>query len=199
MSCLSAHHEKGGSSVSTTFFDAAAGRVVTDSLQDRTDSAGVAQLDIDGKDLRVTGEAFTSGVLTPSGAFQVLATDPASFDVEVGSGAVGDVAVVAGDDPLQGNYTVGWPDATTTVTIPAADLSNPRIDEIYLVVEDQQFDAGTRTLARLALRDGTPATTPVAPGPDPAWTASLLLAEVFVAAAALEITDADITDRKSVV
>lgn len=182
--------------MASTRTDAVNGRVATHVLQARTDSAGTAQTDIDGQDLRVANDAFTAGVGNRATGFQVLAQSPAAMAVDVGSGTVGDVALVAGTEEQQGNYRVSWPDATTEVTIPAADLVDDRIDEIYLVVEDDQFDLSGRTLPALFHRDGTPAGTPSAPGPDAAWTAFILLAEVLVPAAATEITDTEITDRR---
>lgn len=183
--------------MATTFTDAVAGRVAVHTLQGRTDETGTAATDVDGQDLRISSDFLTQGIGNRLDGYQVLAQSPTpAMAVDVGSGTIGDIAHLDGTDPQQGDYIVSWPDATTEVTVPAADASDPRIDEIYLVVEDNQFDLSGRTLARLALRDGTPAATPTAPGPDSAWTAFVLLAEVLVGAGVTEITNTDITDQR---
>src|SRR5690606_7570687 len=80
------------------------------------------------------------------------------------------------------------------------DLSNPRIDEIYLVVQDHTYDHnGANIVPRLAVRDGTPSSSPTPPGPDPSWKAYLLLATVNVGAGVTEIEDGDITDGRQIV
>lgn len=183
--------------MATTYTDATAGRVTAWPLQGRTDDTGaeVTGEHFDGKDAATVLGAYTEGVLSAD-AFEVNADSPAAMTVVVGSGTVGDRAYLEGSENLQGVYSVAWPDATSDVSIDAADASNPRIDEIYLVIQHDQFDSSGFALPRLAYRDGTPASSPSAPGPDASWTAYLLLASIDVEAAATEIEAADITDER---
>src|SRR5690554_2013293 len=187
--------------MATTYHDPD-GRVAAYVLQGRTDGSGVEAEGehVDGQDLRLLSQFLTAGV-KDAAAFQVRERQAgATMSVDVGSGTVGDVAVIAGADPLQGNYIVGWPEAVTNVAIGAADLSNPRIDEIYLVVQDHTYDHnGANIVPRLAVRDGTPSSSPTPPGPDASWKAYLLLATVDVGAGVTEIEDGDITDERQIV
>ena len=87
--------------------------------------------------------------------------------------------------------------ATQTVTLNAADGSLARKDEIYLVVLDDAYDSTTLALPRFAYRDGTPAASPTAPGPDGAWDSYVLLATIDVPAAASDILACTITDERA--
>lgn len=169
----------------------------TYALQARTDDAGDPVDDVTGEDLRLMASLFSEGVVGED-SFQVTERGAgANMSVDVGSGAAdADLAVVAGTVAGQGNYVVRLGDAVTNVPLNASNVSNPRIDEIYLVVQDNQYDSSGRVLARLAYRDGTPAATPAAPGPDANWDAYLLLASVLVGAGVTSVTDANITDER---
>lgn len=165
-------------------------------LQARTDSAGVATDDADGEDARLVASLFTGGVVGASD-YQVTEDSPAAMTVVVGSGtANSDLAVVEGTASGQGNYLARNADATTDVTITAADASNPRIDEIYLVIQDNAYDSSGNVLPRIGYRQGDAASSPSAPGPDAAWDAYLKLATVAVGAGVTSITNADITDGR---
>lgn len=183
--------------MATTYTDATAGRVVAWPLQGRTDADGVEQTDghFDGRDAGILLAAFSDGVLA-SDHYQVRETVVPAMSVRVGSGTVGDKAILHGGNSFQPVYGVSWPDGTTALSVPAANLSNPRIDEVYLVVQDDQYDTSGRVLPRLAYRDGTPAGSPSPPGPDGNWTAYLLLASVHVDAGAVEVTQDDIVDER---
>ncbi|MEC5149136.1 hypothetical protein [Cryobacterium sp. GrIS_2_6] len=61
----------------------------------------------------------------------------------------------------QGFYDV-LNDAAATVTVAAADATNPRIDVAYVQVQDSYY-AGATNQAVLGVVTGTPATSPVAP------------------------------------
>lgn len=170
-------------------------------LQARTNNAGAAVDDVTGEDLRLVAELFTGGVLIdPTDSWQVKQRAAgANMSVDVGSGdADADLAVVPGTAPGQGNYIVRKETGAVNVTVPAANVSNPRLDEVYLVVQDNAYDASARVLPRIAYRDGTPAASPVAPGPDAAWDAYLLLATVSVPAGDTTISDAQITDERAI-
>jgi hypothetical protein len=182
--------------MATTLVNPAAG-FGTYALQARTDAAGDPVDDVTGEDLRLLASLFSEGVVGAD-SFQVTERGAgANMSVDVGSGAAfSDLAVVAGTASGQGNYVVRLGDAVTNVSVNASNVSNPRIDEIYLVVQDNQYDASGRVIARLAYRDGTPAGSPAAPGPDGAWDAYLLLASVLVGAGVTSVVTANITDER---
>lgn len=115
-------------------------------------------------------------------------------------------AVVTGDSvTAQGNYTIPRTAASSNVDIAAADATNPRNDLVILEVKDDQHDAGGLNLARIRVVTGTPnasAALTDAPGANgtPALPSSaMLLAVVRVAAGSTTVTNAAISDRRSVV
>jgi hypothetical protein len=183
--------------MATTLINPAAG-FATYALQARTDAAGADVDDVTGEDLRLMASLFEAGVVGAD-SFRVTQRGAgANMSVDVGSGAAAsDLAVVEGTVAGQGNYVVRLGDAVTNVPLNASNVSNPRIDQIFLVVQDDQYDSSDRVLARLAYRDGTPASSPVAPGPDGAWDAYLLLANVLVGAGVTSVTNANITDQRT--
>ena len=186
--------------MTTTLYDPTAGFGAW-ALQARTDAAGSAVDDYTGADGRlIVAASWSEGIISPADGFIVRERQAgANMSVDVGSGdADADIAVVEGVDSGQGSYLVRLGDALTNLTIEAADLSNPRIDEVYLVVQDNAYDSSSRVLPRLAVRKGTPVGSPSAPGPDAAWKAYLLLAQVAVAAGEISIEDADIIDSRVV-
>lgn len=163
-------------------------------VQDRTDAAGTPVTDVDGEELRLFADMFGPGVLK-AGDFEV--TPGAGLSVDVGSGvAKEDVAVVPGTVAGQGNYLARLDVGTANIPLSAADLSNPRLDEIYIVVADDNYDSGGLTLPRLGYRKGDPAASPAAPGPDGSWDAYLLLATVTVGVGASSVSGGDITDER---
>ena len=88
----------------------------------------------------------------------------------------------------QGNY-FALNDAAVTLTVAAADPTNPRIDSAYAAVNDSFYSGGTNT-AVLGVVTGTPAPSPVAPTIP---TNAVLLATLAVAANATTIVNANIT------
>lgn len=161
----------------------------------RTDSAGSGITDISAEEDRFANIFVGEGYISPVAAFQAAAVS--SWDILIGSGATKtDYYVVEGQGPGQGNYVVRLDAAGTTVTVDASDVSNPRIDAVYLVVVDNAYDASGLSLVRLAVREGDTGPAPVAPGPDPSWLAYAVLAEVLIPAASADITEATITDLR---
>jgi hypothetical protein len=108
-----------------------------------------------------------------------------------------DVYAVTGTVAGQGTYLVRMDQAGDTLTIAAADPTDPRKDEIYLVVADNDYDSGTESLPRLAVRGGVAAPSPSAPGVDSEWKASSLLATIDIPALAADITACTITDERA--
>lgn len=111
-----------------------------------------------------------------------------NMTVLVASGAA---YVDGSQSSTQGGYFV-YNDASTTVTVPAANVTNPRIDIVGVQVTDSEY-SGVTNDAALVLVTGTPAASPV----EPTLPANFLtLARVDVAANATSITNANITDRR---
>jgi hypothetical protein len=127
--------------------------------------------------------------IVASGDFLVTQTGTPSRAVSVAAG----FAFVPGTNssPAQGAYHV-YNDAAVTVSITAADPTNPRIDVICVTVPDAYYLGASNTPILQAIA-GTPAGSPSAPA-IPAN--SLALANVAVAANATTIVNANITDGR---
>ena len=159
----------------------------------RTDSGGSGVTDISAEEDRFANIFVSEGYISPVAAFAPVADT--SWNIDIGSGTTkADYYVVEGQGVSQGNYLVRLDQAGDVVTISPADLSNPRIDEIYLVVMDNAYDASGLVLPRLAVREGDPAPVPALPGPDPSWLAYAILGTVSVPAGAADITEATVVD-----
>lgn len=101
----------------------------------------------------------------------------------------------------QGMYRIDYNSATVVnVDIAAADATNPRIDQVYLAVEDQQH-TGSNNQATIRVVTGTATggatlDNRTGVGAAPAGMGSILLADVLVAATDTSITNAEIRDRR---
>jgi hypothetical protein len=138
---------------------------------------------------RLTTQALwnTTGVIGTS-SMQVTANSPAGMTVLV---ATGWAAIVGTSTTNMGTY-VAYNDASTTLTITAANPTNPRIDRVVATIEDAYYSGSTNTVVYSVVA-GTPAGSPSAPA-TPAN--SISLATVAVAAGATSITSANITDTR---
>lgn len=164
-------------------------------MQQRTDTAGDPVTDYNGEEDRLADEIMSAGVIG-LGDDSWKVRPGTGMNVLVGSGnAKTDLAVVRGTVSGQAPYRVRLDETEVEVAIDAADASLTRRDSIWLVVRDGTYDAGLLSLPRIGYRPGDPGASE-APGPDPAWTASLRLADVIVPNSATEITDDDIVDRR---
>jgi hypothetical protein len=162
----------------------------------RTDNAGGAVTDTTAEEMRVLASLLNPGYITPAAAFQVTAQTSPNMTVRVGSLTTKtDYYVLAGTAAGQGNYIVRLDVASQNVTITAADASQTRTDEIYLVVQDNAYDSSGRALPRLGYRKGD--LGGANPGPDATWTAYALLARITVAATVTTITNANISDQRA--
>lgn len=180
----------------TTYTDFSAG--VRD-IGERTDAAGTPVVDLSAEEDRYSQIVLGPGVLQFD-SFYPLPGAALSWNVVLGSGdAKHDYALVPSLTAEQGNYLVRMADPNKTVTLAAADPSLPRIDEIYLVVQDNNYDLSGVALPRLAVRRGDAAGTPTAPGPDASWKAFLLLATVTLPGGAADITGCTVTDSRSAI
>ena len=130
-----------------------------------------------------------SGVLGAA-SYAVTATG-SSMVLTVASGQ----AVVAGaSTATQGSY-VAVNDAATTFTVSTADATNPRIDIIYLQVNDSAYSGATNSVT-LSYLAGVPAVSPVAPTPTGSAT-YYVLAQIAVAANATTISQSNVTDLRA--
>jgi hypothetical protein len=161
----------------------------------RTDNSGTAATDTTAEEARLLASLLSAGYITPALAFQVTAQTSPNMTVRVGSLTTkSDYYVLSGTVAGQGNYIVRLDVASQNVTITAADASQTRTDEIYLVVQDNAYDSSARVLPRIGYRAGT--LGGANPGPDAAWTAYALLARITVAATVTTITNANISDQR---
>lgn len=180
---------------STNYTDATMGARI---IGARTDAAGVEVTDLSAEEARYDLVVYGEGYLTPANAFLPAGSGGANMNVVIGSGtAKADYYIVAGDIAGQGKYMVRLASATETVTLDAADGSLPRIDQIWLVVMDDAYDASGLALPRFGYRKGDTAASPTAPGADSAWDASVLLAQITVPAGAADITECTVTDHRA--
>lgn len=173
----------------TTIIDTA---TAVSAITSRTNAAGDDVTDVTGEDLRLANIPYTEGAL---GGDAFIVSAASGMDVTVGSGAAkSDVFVVNGEASGQGTYVVRLDAATVTVTVPASDPAQARVDEVYLIVSDAPYDAGSVSLPRIGYRKGDAGGGN--PGPDTSWKASALLARIAVGAAVSSITSANITDAR---
>lgn len=164
-------------------------------IGDRTDTAGASVTDYTAEESRFAAQILNPGYLEPVNSFAVRQQVSPAMSVRVGSDvAKADYYVVAGTVGGQGNYIVRLDTAAVTVTVPAADASQQRTDEVYLLVRDDTYDASSRSLPQLGYRRGD--LGGAAPGPDAAWEAFVLLASVNVPAATSTVTTSLITDSR---
>lgn len=142
-----------------------------------------------------------SGPILPNEMWVAAQSTP-NMSVQVGPGR----AMVAGTQvsaptllpsgtalfTTQGMYTV-LNDAPVSLTIAAADPTNPRIDVAYVAVQDS-FYSGSNNQAVLGVVTGTPAPTPSVPAVP---VNAVALGNVAVAANATSITNGNITNLTS--
>lgn len=106
------------------------------------------------------------------------------------------VQVAEGWGVVVGNFTsnmgayLAYNDGAVTLSIGAANPSNPRIDLVVLTIADAYYTGASNTVT-LQVIAGTPAVSPVVPTLP---TMSIPLAQVAVAAGATQILNANITD-----
>lgn len=144
------------------------------------------------QDRMVFDSVYDEGVVDPaSNGLKVSQRGAgANMSVDVTAGK----AVITGDDAaLQGKYFVRST-ALENVVIAAADPTNPRIDVIVLEVRDNNVTGGGFSDARLRVIQGIPAGAPAVPATP---GSAIALARVAVAAGAVSIVNANITDVRA--
>jgi hypothetical protein len=141
--------------------------------------------------------AFVSGGILAVGELAVTAQPTPNMTVAVGPGRAKIVGSSASAPSgmtwtTQSMYDV-LNDASANVTISSADATNPRIDLVYIQVQDA-FYTGSNNQAVLAVAAGTPAASPAVPATP---VNAIALAQIAVAANATSITNANITSLTS--
>jgi len=126
----------------------------------------------------------------------------ANMSIDGMTASVLNVAYVRGTGSTDsGMYRVAFNNATqTNVDIATSDPSNPRVDQVFLTVEDSE-ETGSVNSGKIRIVTGT-ASAPVTldnrtgVGSVPAGMSSILLADVLVGAGVTSITNANIRDRR---
>lgn len=128
----------------------------------------------------------------------------ANMTVDVTAASVLNRAYVRGTVVTdQGLYRVDYSSASIlNLDIAAADATNPRIDSVYLCVEDQQH-TGSNNQATVRVVTGTATggatlDNRTGAGSAPASMSSILLADILVPAASASVTTANIRDRRPI-
>ena len=140
---------------------------------------------------RLTTQALwaTTGIIK-SDSLAVTQNSPAGMSVLVSSGWA---AIVGTTQANMGTY-VGYNDASVVLSLTTANPTNPRIDRVCLTVNDAYY-TGALNNAVLQVVAGTPAGSPVAPALP---ANSISLATVAVGAGVTSITNANITDTRTI-
>lgn len=143
--------------------------------------------------------SFAGGASATNGAahgvcgynhFKVTESDTPAMSVDVAAGLGLATGTVSAEQGPYGLYN----DATETLTVAAADATNPRKDLVIAQPRDSTYD-GDDDDGFLTVVTGTPAASPS----DPALTDypnAVVLARIDVDANATSIVDADITDLR---
>ena len=134
---------------------------------------------------RLTQQALwaTTGIINMA-SMAVTANSPAGMTVIVADGWA---AIVGTTQPDMGVY-VAYNDAPVTLTITAANATNPRWDLICATVNDSYYSGSADNVVYQVIA-GTPASSPTVPS-TPAN--SIALAKVYVGAAVLAINSGNI-------
>jgi hypothetical protein len=166
-------------------------------LDDRRQASGPLQ----------EGVLGTSTLVTAGGVSNVTAADfmvtqrAAGANLSVDSNMpAGGFAYVQGDTISgQGLYCVPVHSANINEPVAPADLTNPRVDQVILEVQDNVLDSSGGNQARIRVLTGTPtggATLTNRSGATALPGNALLLADVLVAANATTVPNSAIRDRR---
>lgn len=139
--------------------------------------------------LSMQGLIATTGILGSTSLAVTQSGTPAmSVSVAAGWGAIVSSTANAGVYQF-------YNDAATTLTVTAANPTNPRIDRVVATVNDAYY-SGLLNDVTFSVVAGTPAGSPSAPATP---SNSISLATIAVAAAATSIVNANITDTRTAV
>lgn len=147
---------------------------------------------------QATSAPFISGGIIAAGELAVTQQGTPNMSVILGAGRAEIVGTSVSPPSglaftTQANY-FALNDANVTLTIAASNPTNPRIDAVYLQVQDS-FYSGASNLATGGVVTGTPAASPTAPAVP---SNSILLAYVAVAANATTIVTGNISYQATV-
>lgn len=161
--------------------------------------AATAVDDVDQEELRLpVGALLTPGylpnLLTQAAnlnSFKVRQNTGSDMNLKVGSGTSKvDGYVLLGGVAGQGAYILRLDATTKTVSVPAADATNPARYGVYAFIDDTAYSGdASRAYANVTCIRGTPAGSPATPGPLAAWSAYALLWEFQLAANATAVTN----------
>lgn len=159
-------------------------------------SPGYSALD----DRRMVSTPLQAGVVGGTDFMVVPRGAGANMSVDIGM-PTGALAYVLGDSITgQGLYAVPGHSATINEVISANATGNPRIDSIYLQVQDNILDSSGQNRAQIVVVNGTAtsgATLNNRTGAGAAPASALRLADVLVANGAATIPSTVIRDRRS--
>lgn len=136
------------------------------------------------------------GIIATSGTYT-----SASLGVTQSASPGMSVQVADGWGAIVGNYTTNmgvynfYNDAANTLSVTTANPSNPRIDLVVVTISDAYY-TGVSNTVQFQVIAGTPAASPVIPSTP---VMSLALASIAVAAGATSITNANITDLRTLI
>lgn len=171
-------------------------------IQGESHSAEIARSAISGL-LGVPVAAYTPAVsattaggghgVVGSGDLAVTQNGTPNMSVNVAAGRAFIRGGVSSGAATVGTYAV-MNDATTNVSIAAADATNPRIDLVCVQVRDTNYGEAASE-ARFFVVQGTPAAVPAVPSIS--GLNVLVLAQVAVGAAVTTIVTGNITDKRT--
>lgn len=171
-------------------------------IQGESHSAEIARSAISGL-LGVPVAAYTPAVsattaggghgVVGSGDMAVTQNGTPNMSVNVAAGRAFIRGGVSSGAATVGTYAV-MNDATTNVSIAAADATNPRIDLVCVQVRDTNYGEAASE-ARFFVVQGTPAAVPAVPSIS--GLNVLVLAQVAVGAAVTTIVTGNITDKRT--
>ena len=157
--------------------------------------------DLDQEEIRLLTTAMLRPGYTPNlidqttnlNAFKVRQDTGSNMQIKVGSGtSKADGYVLLGTVAGQGAYILRLDATTKTVTVPAADATNPRKYLVAAVIDDTAYSGtASRAYANVVCIAGTPATgnTSVVPSPLSTWSAYAPLWSFQLAANATAVTN----------
>jgi hypothetical protein len=138
---------------------------------------------------RLTTQAFwSSSGIARSDDLKVTQSGTPGMSALVAAGW----GVILGDYQANMGTYIAYNDANYTVTITAANPTNPRIDRVVMTVNDAYYSGSTNNVT-ISVVAGTAAASPTAPATP---TNSISLATIAVAAATTSIVNANITDTR---
>ncbi len=155
-----------------------------------TKTAPQQQVNLPSVDLRrMIGQAISAEGFAKAGDLIVSATGGMALSVSTGAAFIKDDHAGGG-----GYYAATWTVAET-VTVPASDPSNPRVDRLVLQVKDAFLNDGSNSIT-IAVIEGTPTANATLTNPYGAADvpgSALLLANILVDAGATEVPISNIS------